>query len=62
MQLSIITNQFTYEKPEIIYESEKKVQVSNFLDVELTRRHLSLNDIYYKPTHTNQHIRRLTMW
>ena len=43
MQLSIITNQFTYEKPEIIYESEKKVQVSNFLDVELTRRHLSLN-------------------
>ena len=34
---------FTFEKPEIIYENEKKVQVLNFFDVNLTLRQLSWN-------------------
>ena len=67
-QLSIITNQFTYEKPEIIYESEKKLQkkVLNFLDVKITLHEDSSveTDIYYKPTqtHTNQHILTTTYY
>ena len=32
---------FTFEKSEIIYENEKKVQVLNFFDVNLTLRQLS---------------------
>ena len=49
---------FTFEKPEIIYENEKKVQVLNFLDVKkiLHEPNSVETDIYYKPTNTHDYL------
>ena len=46
---------FMFEKPEIIYENEKKVQALNFLDVKiiLHKDNSVETDIYYKPTYTH---------
>ena len=50
---------FPFEKPEIIYKSNNKVQVSSFLDVKtiLHEENPVETDIYYKPTnsHDNSH-------
>ena len=48
----------TFEKPEIIYENEKKVQVLNFLDIKiiLHGEHSVETDIYYKPTNTHYYL------
>ena len=44
-----------FEKSEIIYENENKVQVLNFLDVKkiLHEDNSTETDIYYKPTNTH---------
>ena len=44
-----------FEKSEIIYENENKVQVLNFLDVKkiLHKDNSTETDIYYKPTNTH---------
>ena len=46
---------FTFENPETIYENEKKVQVSNFLDAKIIlHEDNSVEiDIYYQPTNTH---------
>ena len=48
----------TFEKPEIIYENEKKVQVLNFLDAKIILHEVNSveTDIYYKPTNTHNSI------
>ena len=49
---------FMFENPEIIYESEKKVQVLNFLDVKiiLHKDNSVGTNIYYKPTNTHDYL------
>ena len=49
---------FTFEKPEIIYENEKKVQVLNFLDVKIILHEDNSveTDIYYKSTSTHDYL------
>ena len=53
---------FTFEKPEIIYENKKKVQVSNFLDVKIilhednTVETEPTNQLNYKPTNTYSYL------
>ena len=49
---------FTFEKPEIIYENEKKVEILNFLDVRiiLHKDNSAETDIYYKPTNTHDYL------
>ena len=49
---------FTFEKPEIIYENEKKVQVLNFLDgkIILHKNNSVETDIYYKPVNTHNYL------
>ena len=55
MQPSI---KFTFEKPEIIYENEKKVQVLNFLDVKIILHEDNSveTDIYQKPTNNHDYL------
>ena len=49
-------------KPEIIYENEKKVQVSNFLDVKIILHEDNsvetepTNQLNYKPTNTHSYL------
>ena len=49
---------FMFEKPEIIYENEKKVQVLNFLDVKIIFQEDNSveTDIYYKPMNTHDYL------
>ena len=53
---------FTFEKPEIIYENKKKVQVSNFLDIKIilhednTVETEQTNQLNYKPTNTYSYL------
>ena len=49
---------FTFEKPEIVYENENKVQVLNFLDVKIILHEDNSveTDIYYKPTNTHDYL------
>ena len=49
---------FTFENPEIIYENEKKVQVSNFLDVKITLHEDNSvgTGICYKPTNSHEYL------
>ena len=53
---------FAFEKPEIIYENKKKVQVSNFLDVKIilhednTVETEPTNQLNYKPTNTHSYL------
>ena len=49
---------FTFENPEIIYENEKKVQVSNFLDVKITLHEDNSVEtgICYKPTNSHEYL------
>ena len=55
MQPSI---KFTFEKPEIIYENEKKVEVLNFLDAKiiLHEDHSVETDIYHKRANTHDYL------
>ena len=49
---------FTFEKPEIIYENEKKVEVLYYLDVNiiLNEDNSVKTDVYYKPTKYSQQL------
>ena len=49
---------FTFENPEIIYEKEKKVQVLNFLDVNIILHgdNSVETNVYYKPTITHDYL------
>ena len=49
---------FTFEKPKIVYENEKKVQALNFLDVKIILHEDNSveTDIYYKPTNTHNYL------
>ena len=49
---------FTFEKQEIIYENEKKLQVLNFLDVKIILHEDNSveTDIYYKSTNTHDYL------
>ena len=49
---------FTFEKPEIIYENEKKVEVLNYLveNIILSKDNSVKTDIYYKPTNTHDYL------
>ena len=55
MHLSI---KFTFEKPEFIYENEKKIQVLDFFDVKIILHEDNSveTDIYYKPTNTHDYL------
>ena len=49
---------FTFEKPEIVYENEKKAEILNFLDVKkiLHAENSVETDIYYEPTNTHDYL------
>ena len=49
---------FMFENSEIIYESEKKVQVLNFLDVKIILHEDNSvgTNIYYKPRNTHDYL------
>ena len=49
---------FTFENPEITYEKEKKVQVLNFLDVNIILHgdNSVETNVYYKPTITHDYL------
>ena len=52
------STKFTFEKPEMIYENEKEVQVLRLWDAKIIlHEHNSVEtDIYYKPTNTHDYI------
>ena len=49
---------FTFEKAEIIYENDKKIQVLNFLDIKvILHEDMTVEtDIYYKPTNAHDYL------
>ena len=52
------STEFTFEKPETVYENEKKVQVLNYLDVKtiLHEDNSVETDIWYKPTNPHDYL------